>query len=104
MTDVVLIAIVSVSIGILVGAVFFGGLRLTVERLATTEHRVRWIIGSAIVRFGLVLGVMVLLAVWHVVAPILALLGFLVARMLVVGRVRRRVAPAPVRRRPPEGS
>ena len=98
MTELILIATVAVSAGILSGALFFLGLRATVARLTDSGNRARLVVVSAVLRFAFVLGVMVALAAWHVVAAPLALIGFLTARMLVLGRAGRRVAPVPVRR------
>lgn len=74
--------------GAVLGAVFFGGLWWTVQRGATSPTPARWFLGSLVLRTALVL------AGFHVVGagqPVrlgLCLLGFLLARAIVLRTTR----------------
>lgn len=79
-------------VGAALGAVFFGGLWWTVQRGAASQTPARWFLGSLILRTTIVL------AGFHVVGagqPVLlglCLLGFLVARAIVLRSTRPRPA------------
>jgi F1F0 ATPase subunit 2 len=87
--------ILSFAVGIILGLVFFWGLWATVNRLDRKRHPAIWMLGSLLLRFGLVLLVFYLLAQhlgWqHVLA---AAAGFTVTRILV----SRRLGPGQIKK------
>ncbi len=105
MPSIVLVLGTSVVAGLLLGTLFFVGLRWTVERLGRSEHAGRLLLTSALLRFAVVAVAMLALARWHPAAAPTALLGFVLARLVVVGRGTRNPQPAraPVSRRRPGG-
>lgn len=105
MPPIVLVLGTSVVAGLLLGAVFFLGLRWTVIRLCRNEHAGRLLLTSALLRFAVVAVAMLALARWHPAAAPTALLGFVLARLVVVGRAPRDPEPArlPASRRRPGG-
>lgn len=81
--------ILSAITGALLGLVFFQGLWLTVRRLEQTRHPIVWMLGSLLLRFGLVLVGFFLLARqgdWRLLLAAVA--GFSLARLLIT-RQRR---------------
>jgi F1F0 ATPase subunit 2 len=74
--------------GAAIGALYFGGLWLTVRRLPTVRRPAAFVLASFVTRTGLAaLGFVVLLA-GEPLRLAVALTGFLVVRMLLVRRVR----------------
>jgi F1F0 ATPase subunit 2 len=73
--------------GALLGLAFFGGLRWTVRRGVTARSPALWFLGSALLRQGLCLVGFYLLARddWH--RLLLCLVGFLVARTVLLRRL-----------------
>lgn len=81
--------ILSAITGTLLGLVFFQGLWITVRRLEQTRHPIVWMLGSLLLRFGLVLAGFFLLARqgdWTLLLAAVA--GFTLARLLIT-RQRR---------------
>jgi F1F0 ATPase subunit 2 len=74
--------------GILAGSVFFGGLWWTVKRLATAKHPALLMVGGAVLRTGLVLGVFLLAGRDHLDRMLAALVGFVIARIVIVRLTR----------------
>jgi F1F0 ATPase subunit 2 len=81
MTDILLSGLA----GLLLGAFFFGGLWLTVQKLATSKRPALWVIGSFLLRMS------VTMTGFYVVANdgdwqrlLGCLLGFIMARLLVI--------------------
>ena len=81
---------ISVMVGVLAGAAFFGGLYLTTRRLATASRPGVLVVSSFVARIGIVLG---LAWVAALVAGHWGLIGYLVgitgARVALVAAVRR---------------
>jgi F1F0 ATPase subunit 2 len=69
------------------GIVFFGGLWWTVQKAVTSEQTAFWFLGSLLVRTGLILTGFYLVAQGHWSRLLACLLGFVVARFLVVKRL-----------------
>ncbi len=70
--------------GILLGLVFFWGLWVTVNHLSQVRYPAVWMLGSLVLRFGLVLMVFYLLARngnWQYV--LVAAIGFALSRLLI---------------------
>lgn len=69
--------------GLVLGALFFGGLWWTVRKGLTARHPALWFLGSMILRTGIVLtGFYVVAAhdIWRLLA---CLAGFVIARLIV---------------------
>jgi F1F0 ATPase subunit 2 len=87
MNEVVLLALAS-SAGLLLGAVFFGGLWWTVRRGVASEQPAFWFFGSLLLRMSLTLAVFYLVAGGHWQRLLLCLVGFVVARLVVTWLTR----------------
>jgi F1F0 ATPase subunit 2 len=77
------------GIGILLGLFFYGGLWLTVNRLATTNHPVLLSLGSLMVRMGVALAGFYILIDGRWQNAIAAVLGFSVGRVVLSWSGRR---------------
>ncbi|HZX24148.1 MAG TPA: ATP synthase subunit I [Woeseiaceae bacterium] len=81
--------------GLVVGLLFFQGLKMTVERLAVARRPGTLVLLSMLLRFGLAMTALYLLArtadAWELLA---AVAGFMVARALVARTLRQRRPPA----------
>ena len=88
--------------GVLLGAMFFGGLWWTVRKGVSSKQPALWFFGSLLLRMGVALAGFYFVAGGHWERLLLCLLGFVMAR-LVVTRLTR---PAGENRPPPalEGS
>ena len=82
----------SLLIGVLLGAVFFGGLWWTVQRAMSSDRVALWLFGSLFLRTGLVLAGFYLACGDDWQRWLAALLGFGLARV-VVTRVTRITGP-----------
>ena len=82
--------------GALLGAFFFGGLWWTVQKAITSERPAIWFLGSLLLRTCLILTGFYLVAQGHWSRVVACLLGFLVARLLVVRRLSRPTAEGPI--------
>jgi F1F0 ATPase subunit 2 len=80
----VLFMILSFIVGLLLGAIFFGGLWYTVGKLATSPSPGLWFIGSFFIRSAItVLGFYYIsFGDWH--RLLVCLFGFIIARYIVV--------------------
>ena len=76
--------IVALLIGISLGMVFLGGLWLTVLCLPTSRHPALLLLGSFVVRMGIVLFGFYLVMGGHWERLIACTAGFIVARLLIV--------------------
>ena len=81
--------------GALLGVVFFGGLWWTLQKGLTSETPARWFLGSLLFRTGLILAGFYLAAQGHWSRLVACLLGFLIARLIVVKRLTRVLAAEP---------
>ena len=75
--------------GALLGAFFFGGLWWTVHKGVTSERPALWFLGSLLLRIGLILAGFYFVAQGHWSRLVVCLLGFLIARVIVVKRLAR---------------
>ncbi len=82
--------------GILLGALFFGGLWWTVRRGLTSKHPALWFFGSVLLRTCIVLlGFYFILGdTWQ--RLLAGLLGFVVARLIVMRFTREMQQPSPL--------
>jgi F1F0 ATPase subunit 2 len=81
--------------GALLGVFFFGGLWWTLQKGVTSERPALWFFGSLMLRTGLVLAGFYLAAQGHWSRLVVCLLGFLIARVIVVKRFAQAPAEAP---------
>ena len=78
--------------GALLGAFFFGGLWWTVQKGMTSERPALWFLGSLLLRTGVILAGFYFVSQGHWSRLGVCLLGFVVARVIVVKQLTR--APA----------
>src|SRR5271165_2374896 len=88
MNDILALALASLA-GALLGAFFFGGLWWTVQKGVTSPRPALWFLGSLMVRTGLILAGIYFVAQGHWSRLVMCLLGFLLARVIVVRRLTR---------------
>lgn len=93
MTGDVLPFSLAFALGLGLGLCYFGGLWWTVRQLATARHPALWLIGSFVVRAGVSLVGFYLVLGGGAARLMLCLLGFFVARTILV----RRWLPAPTK-------
>jgi F1F0 ATPase subunit 2 len=94
MSDILALAL-ALFAGALLGVFFFGGLWWTVQKGVTSETPALWFLGSLLLRTGLVLAGFYLAAQGHWSRLAVCLLGFLIARLIVVRRLARAPAEEP---------
>ena len=78
--------------GVLLGAFFFGGLYWTVQKGMTSDRPALWFLGSLLLRIGVILAGFYYVSQGHWSRLGVCLLGFVVARVIVMKRLTR--APA----------
>ena len=83
--------------GALLGTFFFGGLWWTVQKGISSERPALWFLGSLLLRTGVVLAGIYFVAQAHWSRLAACLLGFVVARFVVVRRLERLPAAEPTR-------
>jgi F1F0 ATPase subunit 2 len=74
----------TVTAGVLLGAIFFGGLWWTVRKGVTAKSPALWFLGSSLLRMGIALVGFYFVARGDWKKLLLCLLGFLVARVIVL--------------------
>jgi F1F0 ATPase subunit 2 len=72
--------------GIILGAFFFGGLWWTIQKGITSQTPALWFIGSLLLRTAVILVGFYLVAQDHWSRFVICILGFLLARVIVVNR------------------
>jgi F1F0 ATPase subunit 2 len=92
MSDILAVAL-ALSAGAMLGAFFFGGLWWTVQKGVTSERPALWFFGSLALRTGVTLAGFYFVSQGHWSRLVACLLGFLIARVLVV----RWLTPAPAK-------
>jgi len=80
MTDILLSGLA----GLLLGAFFFGGLWWTVQKLATSKRPALWVIGSFLLRMSVTMTGFYVVAAGDWQRLLGCLLGFIIARLLVI--------------------
>jgi F1F0 ATPase subunit 2 len=81
--------ILSVAAGYVVGVLFYGGLKWTVDHLPGHPHKALLMLASFLLRFGVVIGVLLLLGIGHWQRMVAVVIGMLVARVTLVTRLGR---------------
>jgi F1F0 ATPase subunit 2 len=79
--------------GVLLGAMFFGGLWWTVRKGATSNGRRLWFFGSLLLRTGITLAGFYFVAGGHWERLLACLLGFVLARLIVTRLTRAAAKP-----------
>lgn len=91
-TALLLDVLVGVGLGVVAGVLFFGGLRWTVDRLATSRHPMALATTSMLVRTLALTGVLVLGADGRLARIVVALVAILAVRGVMVARAQSDVA------------
>jgi len=91
MSDILALAL-SLFAGALLGVFFFGGLWWTVQKGVTSQRPALWFLGSLLLRTSLILAGFYVVSQGHWSRLVVCLLGFLIARVIVVRRLTRRPA------------
>ena len=94
MSDILALALALLA-GALLGAFFFGGLWWTVQKGVTSERPALWFLGSLLLRTGMILAGFYLVSQGHWSRLVACLLGFVIARVIVVKRLTRAPAEEP---------
>jgi len=88
MNDILALAVAFFA-GVLLGALFFGGLWWTVQKGVRSERPALWFLGSLLLRIGMILAGFCFVSQGHWSRLVVCLLGFLIARVIVVKRLTR---------------
>ena len=87
MNDTLMLVVASVM-GIVLGAIFFGGLWWTVRKGVSSPRPALWFLGSVLVRMSIVLPGFYFVGRGHWERLVACLLGFVVARFIVTRLTR----------------
>jgi F1F0 ATPase subunit 2 len=74
--------------GVLLGAMFFGGLWWTVQKGVSSKRSALWFFGSMLLRTGIALAGFYVIARGHWERLLVCLLGFIIARLIVIRLTR----------------
>jgi F1F0 ATPase subunit 2 len=88
MSDLLALAL-ALFAGALLGTFFFGGLWWTVQKGVVSDRPALWFLGSLLLRTGLILAGFYFVSQGHWSRLVACLVGFLVARIIVVTRLAR---------------
>jgi F1F0 ATPase subunit 2 len=80
--------------GVLLGAIFFGGLWWTVRKGVSSKQPALWFLGSVLLRTGIALAGFYFVARGHWERWLVCLLGFIMARVIVTRLARAMERPA----------
>ena len=83
-----LLLALALSAGLLLGVMFFGGLWWTVRRGVASERPAFWFFGSLLLRMSIALAGFYFVSGGHWERLLLCLVGFVVARLMVMGLTR----------------
>ena len=87
MNEMSLLAL-ALSAGLLLGAIFFGGLWWTVRKGASSEQPAFWFLGSLLLRMSIALAGFYLVSGGHWERLLVCLVGFVIARLVVMRLTR----------------
>ena len=87
MNEVLLLAL-ACSVGVLLGAIFFGGLWWTVRKGVSSEQPALWFFGSLLLRMSIALAGFYFVSGGHWERLLLCLVGFVIARLGVTWLTR----------------
>ena len=85
---------VALVAGLLLGAVFFGGLWWTVQKGVSSKRPALWFVGSLLVRTSIAVAGFYFIARGHWQRLIVCLIGFVVARLIVTRLTQSGEKPA----------
>ena len=88
MSDILALALALLA-GAVLGVVFFGGLWWTVQKGATSARPELWFFGSLLLRTGMILAGFYFVSQGHWSRLVACLVGFLIARVIVVKQLSR---------------
>ena len=86
--DETLSLVLALVAGVLLGAIFFGGLWWTVQKVVLSNRSTLWFFVSLLMRTSILLAGFYLIAHGHWGRLLMCLLGFVVARPIVMGFTR----------------
>jgi F1F0 ATPase subunit 2 len=92
MNDFLLLALALVA-GLVLGAIFFGGLWWTVRRGVFARSPAIWFLGSMLLRMGIVLAGFYFVGRGDWQRLVICLLGFIIARFIVMRLTRTLIEP-----------
>ena len=87
MNEVLLLAL-ALSAGMLLGAIFFGGLWWTVRKGVSSEQPALWFFGSLLLRMSIALAGFYFVSGGHWERLLLCVVGFVMARLVVTWLTR----------------
>jgi len=82
--DETLMLVLALVTGALLGAMFFGGLWWTVQKGVSSKRSALWFFGSMLLRTGIALAGFYVIARGHWERLLVCLLGFIIARLIVI--------------------
>ena len=83
-----LMLVLALVLGILLGAMFFGGLWWTVRKGVSSKQPALWFFGSLLLRTSIAMAGFYFIACGHWERLLVCLLGFVMARLVVTLRLR----------------
>ncbi len=92
MNETVMLVLAGIA-GVVLGAIFFGGLWWTVRKGLSSGRPALWFFGSLLLRTGIVLAGFYLISDGRWKRLLACLLGFFIARFIVTLRMRTRLCP-----------
>jgi F1F0 ATPase subunit 2 len=87
----ILIGVLAWLAGLLLGAIFFGGLWWTVRKSVTSQRPALWLLTSLLLRMGITLAGFYLVSDGHWQRILLCLIGFIMARLVIIQVTRSSV-------------
>lgn len=84
----------ALATGILLGAIFFGGLWWTAQQLVSSRQPALWVFGSMMLRTSIVLVGFYVIAHGYWQRMLACMLGFVLARLIVIRLTRAAETPA----------
>ena len=84
----VLFLVLALVVGLLLGAIFFGGLWWTVRKGVFSKSPALWFLGSMVLRMGIVLAGFYFIGHGDWQRLVVCLLGFIIARIIVMRLTR----------------
>ena len=88
-----LILVLALATGVLLGAIFFGGLWWTVQKGVSSKRPALWFFGSLLLRTSIALVGFYFIARGHWERLLVCLLGFVMARLIVMWLTRAAEKP-----------
>ena len=79
--------------GALLGAMFFGGLWWTVQKVVSSQWPALWFLGSLLLRTSIALAGFYFFALGHWERLVVCLIGFVIARLIVARLIRSTEKP-----------